>query len=142
VARLVPALWHAEIASVLRSAERRGRATEAQVANALGRLDALPIHTDQDPSAMRRAAFVALSREHGLAACDAACPSRRATPPCAAPPPASACARCPTDPRHARACAAAAARARSIIWPANTTPSALTGRPAAASASAVHVLQV
>jgi predicted nucleic acid-binding protein len=69
---LVPPLWHAEIASVLRAAERRGRATEAQVASALGRLDALPIRTDEEPPTTRRAALVALSREHGLTAYDAA----------------------------------------------------------------------
>ena len=67
----VPALWHAEIVNALLVGERRRVVAEAWTVDYLTRLSRLPISTDDRVAASRREPVLALSREHGLTACDA-----------------------------------------------------------------------
>lgn len=69
---LVPTIWHLEIANALLVGERRGVATEAQVIDYLSRLYRLPIITEEDVPAAGNLMTMALAREHGLSAHDAA----------------------------------------------------------------------
>jgi predicted nucleic acid-binding protein len=67
---VVPSLWNLEVANVLLVAERRRRATEAQVARFADLLTQLQIHVDSSP--LRLGAHVDVGRRHGLSAYDAA----------------------------------------------------------------------
>lgn len=67
---VVPALWDFEVLNALRSAEKRGRLTEASVSHAIAGLSRLPI--ERDRRAVDGEHVVALSRSHGLSAYDAA----------------------------------------------------------------------
>lgn len=68
---VVPPLWHLEIGNILLAAERRARATIAQVADAVGSLARLPIATDQADAAQRARESLALARQHRLTVYDA-----------------------------------------------------------------------
>ncbi|MDZ4372717.1 MAG: type II toxin-antitoxin system VapC family toxin [Phenylobacterium sp.] len=69
---LVPELWHLEILNALTVGQRRGVISTAKVLDFIGRLDALPIKTDETSMADRREQIFALAREHELSAYDAA----------------------------------------------------------------------
>lgn len=66
---LVPALWEVEVLNGLRSAELRGRLSEAGASHALQAFASLPI----DISARRvdRVHVLSIARDHGLSAYDA-----------------------------------------------------------------------
>jgi len=68
---VVPSLWKLEIASLLRTAERRGRCTEALADALLDRLQSLPINVDRETDTHAWHATRALSRELGLTPYDA-----------------------------------------------------------------------
>ena len=69
---LVPRLWHLEVANVLLVGERRGRCTQADVTAWLAFLSALPIVVDPATEARAWSDTIALARQHGLTAYDAA----------------------------------------------------------------------
>lgn len=68
---LVPVLWHSEVCNALLVAERRKVASEAQSADFLWRLNALPIDTDSTPMPARREIVLELARRFGLSVYDA-----------------------------------------------------------------------
>ena len=69
---VVPSLWHLEVASVLRNAERRGRCDRILADAMIEQLEMLPIEVDRltDLQAWRETRV--LSRRHGLTPYDAA----------------------------------------------------------------------
>src|SRR5512135_424260 len=69
---LVPRLWHLEIANVLLVGERRGRCTQADTTAWLSFLSGLPIVVDVATEAHAWTDALALGRQHGLSAYDAA----------------------------------------------------------------------
>ena len=69
---LVPRLWHLEIANVLLVGERRGRCTQADVTTWLSFLTGLPVVVDVATEARAWTDTIALGRQHGLSAYDAA----------------------------------------------------------------------
>lgn len=69
---IVPSFWWLEIINILLVAERRNRTTEEQTANALVILKSLPIIVDGNTNSASINATLALGREQGLAAYDAA----------------------------------------------------------------------
>jgi predicted nucleic acid-binding protein len=69
---LVPRLWHLEIANVLLVGERRGRCTQADATTWLAFLGGLPIVVDAATEARAWSGTIALGRQHGLTAYDAA----------------------------------------------------------------------
>ncbi|MCC2666183.1 MAG: PilT protein domain protein [Gammaproteobacteria bacterium] len=69
--RIVPTLWHTEIANALLVAERRKIVSEAQVIDYLNRLSKLSIENDNTPLETRRDSIMALAREYKLTAYDA-----------------------------------------------------------------------
>ena len=68
---VAPSLWRLEIASLLRSAVRRGRCHEDLADALLQRLADLPILIDPETDRHAWRATLALSREHGLTPYDA-----------------------------------------------------------------------
>ncbi|HET6804445.1 MAG TPA: type II toxin-antitoxin system VapC family toxin [Frateuria sp.] len=68
---VVPTLWHTEIANGLGIAERRNRITEAEVREAIGLLDALPLVADETRPAQVFDTLLHLMRTHRLTAYDA-----------------------------------------------------------------------
>ena len=69
---VVPSLWHLEVASLLRSAERRGRC-DRRIADAIiAELEVLPIEVDQRTHLTAWRETRSLSVEHGLTPYDAA----------------------------------------------------------------------
>lgn len=67
---VVPALWAAEMANILLTAERRGRIAPADAERAVDLLGRLPIAVEPaDGETLRR--LRSLAREHGLTAYDA-----------------------------------------------------------------------
>lgn len=68
---LAPPLLQLEIANALLVGERRKAVSEAQVIDFLHRLDQLPIRTDVEKTSVRRAAVMALARQHRLSTYDA-----------------------------------------------------------------------
>ncbi len=68
---LVPVLWHSEVCNALVVAERRKIASEAQSADFLARLNALPIDTDSTPTQTRRDIVLELARRFTLSVYDA-----------------------------------------------------------------------
>ena len=68
---LAPPLLQLEIANALLVGARRKVVSEAQVIDFLHRFDQLPIRIDGDGASIRRAAVMALAREHSLSAYDA-----------------------------------------------------------------------
>jgi predicted nucleic acid-binding protein len=68
----VPRLWHLEIGNVLLVGERRGRCTQADIANWLAFLGGLPIVVDGETESRAWSDTIALARQHGLSEYDAA----------------------------------------------------------------------
>lgn len=68
---LVPATWPLEVCNVLLVAERRRRATAAQIAGFLQVLETLPLTVDAAAPDRVFGSVLALGREHGLTAYDA-----------------------------------------------------------------------
>lgn len=68
----VPAHWWMEMANGILMAERRKRLTQALAIEVLALLEALNVTTDSDPVERSLAATIALARQHGLTAYDAA----------------------------------------------------------------------
>lgn len=68
----VPGIWSLEIANVLLVAERRNRMTQEQSSEAIALLQSLLIQVDTDTDANALGATLALGRQEGLAAYDAA----------------------------------------------------------------------
>jgi predicted nucleic acid-binding protein len=69
---VVPSLWALEIANVLVMGERRRRSTSEQAAVFLSRLSGLPIVIDDPTAQMAWSGTMALARDHGISAYDAA----------------------------------------------------------------------
>jgi predicted nucleic acid-binding protein len=69
---LAPRLWHLEVANVLLVGERRGRRTQADTTAWLSFLSGLPIVVDVATEARAWSDTIALARQHGLSAYDAA----------------------------------------------------------------------
>jgi predicted nucleic acid-binding protein len=68
----VPCLWPYEVANGLWMSERRGRITPAEIGRALADLAALPIMVDAVGHSRALVEVLALSRQEGLTAYDAA----------------------------------------------------------------------
>jgi len=68
---LVPPLWHIEIVSVLRNAEKHGAISEADATAFLQRSARLPITTDDSSPIAIRLAIAAIARQHRLTGYDA-----------------------------------------------------------------------
>ena len=69
---IVPALWPFEVASVLNTAERRGRMDAAAQAAFLERLRLLPIAVEHRPATWLAQQILPLARTHKISAYDAA----------------------------------------------------------------------
>jgi predicted nucleic acid-binding protein len=69
---ITPALWSFEVASVLRTAERKGRIDAAAQAVFLERLRLLPVAIEHRPAAWLAQQILPLARTHQLSAYDAA----------------------------------------------------------------------
>ena len=67
---VVPALWRLEVANALDIARRRGRIDDAGFAYVLGLVEDIHVALDPDPPSI--GSVVALAREHGVTAYDAA----------------------------------------------------------------------
>lgn len=67
---VVPTLWDYEVLNALRSAERRGRMTEATTTNALHGLAGLPIERESGP--LHGSRVLSVARRYELSAYDAA----------------------------------------------------------------------
>lgn len=67
----VPALWPVEVTNVLGIAERRGRLTRDEVADALAILRSLPLDVAATVTLAEAAAILDLMRQHRLTAYDA-----------------------------------------------------------------------
>ena len=68
---VVPSLWHVEVLNGLLVAQRRGVVSLSKATDFLGRLDRLPIRTDDAPVSSRKEHVFALAREYGVSAYDA-----------------------------------------------------------------------
>jgi len=68
----VPAHWHLEVANGLIMAERRRRATQADITEALYLIQALPVATDPETAQRATADTAALARQYHLTVYDAA----------------------------------------------------------------------
>ena len=68
----VPALWPLEVANTLLHGERRRRLTEAASQRFLDLLESLPIEIDRETAARATGPTLAVAREYGLTAYDAA----------------------------------------------------------------------
>ena len=68
----IPAHWWLEIGNGLLMAERRGRITPEQVAQALSLVNALPLEEDEETAEQIPARTLTLARRHGLTLYDAA----------------------------------------------------------------------
>lgn len=69
---VVPSLWRLEIASLLRTAERRGRCSGTLADALLEQLESLPIEIDRETDAHAWRTTRTLSRDQGLTPYDAA----------------------------------------------------------------------
>jgi predicted nucleic acid-binding protein len=72
VSAFVPAHWPLEVANGLLMAERRKRATQADVTEALHVVFSLPIEVDRDTTRHVGGEAIALARQYGLTIYDAA----------------------------------------------------------------------
>jgi predicted nucleic acid-binding protein len=68
----VPAHWWLEVANGLIMAERRKRATQADITEALHLIQALPVTTDDETDRRSGSETAALARQYGLTIYDAA----------------------------------------------------------------------
>jgi predicted nucleic acid-binding protein len=71
-AAVVPGIWPLEIANALLVAERRGRATQARIAEIIDVLTSLPITVDEETSERAMRDTLSLGRTQNLSAYDAA----------------------------------------------------------------------
>jgi predicted nucleic acid-binding protein len=71
-AAIAPAIWPLEVANAIRTAERRGRLTLADVARLREMLIALPVTVEATPLAAALGDVTEFARAGGLSACDAA----------------------------------------------------------------------
>ncbi|MGK7865744.1 type II toxin-antitoxin system VapC family toxin [Falsiroseomonas sp. E2-1-a20] len=69
---LVPAIWHFEVASILRSAERRSRFSVELADQVYGRLATTPISTEMPELGLLARRLHHLARQHALTPYDAA----------------------------------------------------------------------
>ncbi len=69
---IVPRLWHLEVANVLLVGEKRRRCSQADVTQWLSYLARLPIVVDPLTEVQAWSETIALARQHGLSAYDAA----------------------------------------------------------------------
>jgi predicted nucleic acid-binding protein len=69
---LVPSHWWVEVANGLIMAERRKRATQADITEALHLVQALPVTTDDETGRRSGSDTAALARQYGLTIYDAA----------------------------------------------------------------------
>jgi len=67
----IPAHWWLEIGNGLLKAERRGRITPEQVAQALSLVNALPLEEDEETAEQIPVRTLTLARKHGLTIYDA-----------------------------------------------------------------------
>ncbi|MDO8545155.1 MAG: type II toxin-antitoxin system VapC family toxin [Opitutaceae bacterium] len=72
VPTIVPAHWCVEVANGLIMAERRKRASQADITEALNLVAALPVVTDDETAQRAVSDTAALARQHGLTIYDAA----------------------------------------------------------------------
>ncbi|MDB6128550.1 MAG: hypothetical protein JWM35_2446 [Verrucomicrobia bacterium] len=72
VSALVPAHWCVEVANGLLMAERRGRATRAEITEAFHLIQALPVTVDDETAHRTASDTVGVAREYGLTIYDAA----------------------------------------------------------------------
>lgn len=68
----VPAHWCVEVANGLIMAERRKRASQADITEALGLVACLPVRTDDETASRVGSDSAALARQYGLTIYDAA----------------------------------------------------------------------
>ena len=68
----IPTHWWLEIGNGLLMAERRGRITAEQVAQALSLVNALPLEEDEETAEQIAVRTLTLARKHGLTVYDAA----------------------------------------------------------------------
>ncbi|MGO8697001.1 MAG: type II toxin-antitoxin system VapC family toxin [Limisphaerales bacterium] len=68
----IPVHWWLEIGNGLLMAERRGRITAEQVAQALSLVNALPLEEDEETAEQIPVRTLTLARKHGLTVYDAA----------------------------------------------------------------------
>lgn len=68
----VPALWHLELTNVLLGAQKKGRIDQAGIEAFLGALATFGIEVDPETMTVAWTKTLALAREHGLTAYDAA----------------------------------------------------------------------
>jgi len=68
----IPAHWWLELGNGLLMAERRGRITAEQVAQALSLVNALPLEEDEETAEQIPVRTLTLARKHGLTIYDAA----------------------------------------------------------------------
>jgi len=68
----IPAHWWLEIGNALLMAERKGRITPEQTAQAFALIDALPLEQDEETAEHIGARTISLARKHRLAIYDAA----------------------------------------------------------------------
>lgn len=72
VATYVPAHWRVEVANGLIMAERRRRASQADITEALALVAALPVEVDDETGERAMSSTAALARQYGLTIYDAA----------------------------------------------------------------------
>ena len=68
----VPAHWCVEVANGLIMAERRKRATQADITEAMGLVASLPVHADEETAQKAGSDTASLARQYGLTIYDAA----------------------------------------------------------------------
>lgn len=68
---IVPSIWALEVANVLRSSERRGRASRAETTQFVEQLSVLPINVDVTAPALAFGSILTLARETNLTVYDA-----------------------------------------------------------------------
>ena len=69
---MVPGLWHVELANVLLQAEKRGRLTMAEVAEAITLVSRLRVTVDDETASRAWREILSTARTEGLTAYDAA----------------------------------------------------------------------
>ena len=68
---VVPGLWHVELANVLLQAEKRGRLTQSDVAEAIALVSRLRVTTDDETTTRAWREILSIARVEGLTAYDA-----------------------------------------------------------------------
>lgn len=68
---MVPSLWHVELANVLLQAEKRGRLTQREVAEAIALVSRLRITVDNETTTRAWREILSTARDEGLTTYDA-----------------------------------------------------------------------